>query len=355
MNYKHLFYLFFTWSLTACSTDFDVIDKWKDRTIVFGLLNSNDSIHYVKINKAYLGAGNAYEYAVIRDSSEYSQLTARIEEFNSSGAWVATYNLRDTLLNTREPGLFYYPEQKVYYFKKNNLNEDNSYKLIANVGENGKEIQGQTNIVKQGFFNSAISNPFLAIPFANSNSSQTDIYPNLNIKFNKPENANRCDVYLCLNFIEHTTSGVTGKKVEWRIYSATDLNPSSQTEITLPAYNGKSFYQTISNLVQPNPNVIKRVAKSIDFVLYASHPDLTTYISVNEPSTGIVQEKPLFTNLTTADNTVYGIFSSRKEIRVKAKMINENSMRELCTGQYTGNLGFCSDSSIWVTQPFYCN
>lgn len=350
----YLFALIIT-IFSSCSTDFDVVDKWKDRTIVFGLLNSNDSIHYIKINKAFLGTGNAFNYAAIRDSSEYAQLTARIEEYNTSNVLVATYNLRDTLLTNREPGLFYYPEQKVYYFIKNNLNENNTYKLIANVGENGKEITGETKLVKQGFFNSTISNPFLAIPLANSNSSQNNIYPNLNIKFNKPENANRCDVYLCLNYIEHTTSGISGKKLEWRIYSATDLNPSSQAEISLPAYNGQSFYQTISNLIQPDPNVIKRVYKSIDFVLYASHPDLTTYISVNEPSTGIVQEKPLFTNLRTADNTAYGIFSSRKEIRVKAKMLSENSVRELCTGQYTGNLGFCSDSSMWVMQSFYCN
>ncbi len=37
----------------ACSTDLDLGANYEETTIVFGLLNPNDSIQYLKINKGY--------------------------------------------------------------------------------------------------------------------------------------------------------------------------------------------------------------------------------------------------------------------------------------------------------------
>jgi hypothetical protein len=41
---------------TTCNDDFDVNADWKDITIVYGLLSVNeaDSIHYIRINRAFL-------------------------------------------------------------------------------------------------------------------------------------------------------------------------------------------------------------------------------------------------------------------------------------------------------------
>lgn len=55
MNYLRLTifltaFLFFA----SCETDFDINADWKDITVVYGALNQNDSIHYIRIQKLFL-------------------------------------------------------------------------------------------------------------------------------------------------------------------------------------------------------------------------------------------------------------------------------------------------------------
>ena len=44
----------------SCETDIDVNAEPTDITIVYGLLNPNDTTHYLKINKAFIGEGSAF-------------------------------------------------------------------------------------------------------------------------------------------------------------------------------------------------------------------------------------------------------------------------------------------------------
>jgi hypothetical protein len=70
--------------LVSCSTDFDINETWKDTTIVYGIVNQNDSITYIKVNKAFLGDGDALMMAQIRDSNEYSiPLEVKMEEWSN--------------------------------------------------------------------------------------------------------------------------------------------------------------------------------------------------------------------------------------------------------------------------------
>ncbi len=70
----------------ACETDIDVTAEYKDITIVYGLLSRNDSVHYLRINKAFLGDGNVMEYVTNADSSSYyDNLEVTLTETTSSG------------------------------------------------------------------------------------------------------------------------------------------------------------------------------------------------------------------------------------------------------------------------------
>jgi len=52
---------------------------------------------------------------------------------------------------------------------------------------------------------------------------------------------------------------------------------------------------------------VVRYFNSIDMLMTVGSEDLETYINVNKPITGIVQERPQFTNI----NNGIGLFSSR--------------------------------------------
>ena len=71
--------------LNACSTDVDLYADYKNITVVYGLLDSDKDTNYVKINKAFLGPGNALEIAMIEDSCNYPyKLDAKIVEYRAT-------------------------------------------------------------------------------------------------------------------------------------------------------------------------------------------------------------------------------------------------------------------------------
>jgi hypothetical protein len=76
--------------------------------------------------------------------------------------------------------------------------------------------------------------------------------------------------------------------------------------------------------------------------LYAGSDDFTTFIDVNEPSTGIIQERPEFTNIKNG----LGLFSSRV-IRVPlTRNLDNSSWDSLACGQYTKYTKFVNAAGL---------
>ena len=55
---KTLLTLFLLTFLASCDNDLEITSDWKDIPVVYGILNSQDSVNYVKLNKAFLGQGD---------------------------------------------------------------------------------------------------------------------------------------------------------------------------------------------------------------------------------------------------------------------------------------------------------
>jgi hypothetical protein len=71
----------------------------------------------------------------------------------------------------------------------------------------------------------------------------------------------------------------------------------------------------------------------VGFRFSVGSDDLNTYINLNKPSTGIVQERPLFTNITNG----IGVFASRYNFEI-TKKLDKVSEEELKTGNFTNGL-----------------
>ena len=56
---------------SSCETDIDVNADYQDITVVYGLVNPNDTNHYIKINKAFLGEGSALDLAADANNFNY--------------------------------------------------------------------------------------------------------------------------------------------------------------------------------------------------------------------------------------------------------------------------------------------
>ena len=101
--------------LAGCSTDFDTIAPWKETMVVYGLLNPNDSIQYIRISKAYLGEGNALMMAQQGDSIYYGDvLDVKMERILNNGVIESHALIRIDTVPKEINGVFAAPYQEVY-------------------------------------------------------------------------------------------------------------------------------------------------------------------------------------------------------------------------------------------------
>ena len=326
----------------GCSTDLDVTAPYKEITVVYSLLNKNDNIHWVKINKAFLGDGDAFVYAQVPDSTEYTdeQLTdARVERIDANGNVAATMLLHDTILLDRPEGLFTWPVHKMYYFRGDlpdgHLAYEDRYRLVAIA--KGNKVEAITPIVNDlGVYNPT-QNPETEMALKQNNS-----YQSLPIKWFTTANGRRYEAYYRFHYDEVTTDGVFhAKSFDTFVGSVVSSSvPGQPDEVSL---NGELFYQTVANRVpqMAEPDVQQRIFRGVEFYWWIAASDLHTYLQLANPISGIVEERPDYSNITGG----YGLLSSRMyklvPINGARKTFNSPSTDELRFGQHTGNLLFC--------------
>ena len=103
----------------ACETDFEVNANWKEVTVVYGLLDQSNTQQYIKINKAYLGEGNALQMASIADSVNYNPNNLEVKIIKvKEGSFGSITRLDsiylDTTLVIKDDGLFSTNENIIY-------------------------------------------------------------------------------------------------------------------------------------------------------------------------------------------------------------------------------------------------
>ena len=130
-----IFLLLISTLFMACETDFEVNAEWKEVTVVYGLLDQSQQQQYIKINKAYLGEGDALQMASVADSVNYNpeDLEVKIfkvnyDEFSGSVDTLSFVTLYDTILE-KDDGLFATDKNIIYttptnpFFLTNNADE----------------------------------------------------------------------------------------------------------------------------------------------------------------------------------------------------------------------------------------
>ena len=72
-------------------------------------------------------------------------------------------------------------------------------------------------------------------------------------------------------------------------------------------------------------------------MLSIANQELDTYLAVNAPVTGIIQERPVYTNIAGG----LGLLASRTQQSVDGLGISKPSVQELVEGEHTAALQFC--------------
>ena len=101
--------------ISSCKEDIEFDGEFEETAVIYGLLDKADSIHYIKITRAFGGSNNSLEVAQIEDSSYFTDIVVVVDEV-VNGNIARSWTLEDTILTNKEEGVFYSPDQKVYYF-----------------------------------------------------------------------------------------------------------------------------------------------------------------------------------------------------------------------------------------------
>ena len=357
---KYLYPLFYLlsllFSITSCKEDVNLIGDFKETAIVYGLLNQSETTHLIKINRAFIGPGNALEIAKIPDSSYFSSVDATINEYvgeNKTKSWL----LKDTTVNNKsENGIFYAPTEKLYYFS-GALNPDATYKLeIILYKGTSKEftVTGETKLVSGITSN---QNSYSSFEFVKSDGSL------LNPKIGQvsPGNAAIINASLQIFFSEYQDNILLNNiEYTWNT-GESQISNGNSFSTTL---SGQLFYEIIRDNVTKNPSINKRKLDSLNIILTGGSTEFNDYINANKPSSSLAQSKPNYTNLkVTEGGNVVGLFSSRFTKTISLNYFNSypvssclstESRKYLCTGGITGNLFFCSSHILDASKSFHC-
>jgi len=337
-----IFFILSAYILTSCENDIDVNADWKDITVVYGLLDQSDSVHYLKITKAFLGQGNALVFAQIPDSSNYQgKLEVRMEGWEMITQYDSTLQQTiyfDTItIDYKEKGdsIFYYPHQLVYKsVGSEKLNGNYIYKLFIKDPQTGKEITAETALVQKM---PDISKPDPAPARATFISGTKN-----QVEWTSAKGGKRYQLVARFYYLEtpkDTSFPASLKSVDWVIFN--DLKTENTLGgVTLKySYSADVFYTVLGSHIPVDPSV-ERTAGKMEYIFTVAADDLNTYMEVTEPSYTIVQEKPPFTNITNG----IGIFSARhdntKDYPIIQITFSDLTLAELKVNPNTYLLGF---------------
>ena len=287
----------FTIIFTSCDTDFDVNAEWEEVTVVYGLLDAGDEMktQHIKISKAFLGKMDALQMAQFVDSINFdqSELAVKVIRVKNNG-------IRDTITLNEVPTLrnggVFNDSIIVYTFENNNfLNSNFEYELLIKNNITGNEVSSTTNIISGFNFDMGAGFPFGFIEtWIPGNPSATKFSSTVVTWGNSTDNGVQYQIELIFNYNENDIA----KNL---IYTSSVLEETNIFE-----FEGEKFFNFLKNELVKDP-LIERKFLSIDLIMTVGSENLKTYRVINEEITGIVQERPQFTNI----NNGIGLFSSR--------------------------------------------
>ncbi|HBG71161.1 MAG: hypothetical protein A2W93_02340 [Bacteroidetes bacterium GWF2_43_63] len=332
----------------SCSTELDINGNKKEVMIVYGILDATTSTQYIKINRAFLGEGNALEYSQIPDSTLYPYLlNVTLDVLNSSGQSVRQY-VADTVHIWKDGGVFFTGFQPYYRIKLNDytttatgdtvwLSSSYTYKLTivdpvtGNIYES--EAPGISSFVLEK------PNPiFSKISFYNDGTK--------NVEFNSVLNGKMYEVKYVFHYYDVYDSNPNDtieKTNDWTVGYTTSVTTAGGEDMTV-SYSNWDFFYLLGQRLEERDDVT-RFPGYLYISVTIGAEDLNTYIDVNQPSSSIIQERPSFSNITNG----IGLFSSKYTFR-KRFTLDDNTVELLKTGAYTNKLNFVD---YWPNFPLH--
>ncbi len=314
--------------LSSCKTDFELNAPYKETLVVYGFLNSADTVaQYIRVSKGFLGEGDALIMAQQPDSINYADiLDVRLEEV-VNGVTLNTYLLDRVDSIPKDEGIFAYPYQVYFVLKNQRVNPSNLYRLVVRNSQTGNTATSTTRIIRDLNLSDIINPSPADADFAPANKGS--------VKFNSVPNGRVYDVVIRFHYTEDSSGVLSYHFVDWNF---SDQFVTSGAELIF-SYSRPDFYKLLASAIPVKNGVTRTVGNAvagypaIEFRMMAGTEDFHTYMELNSPSNTSLQDPPLFTTLENG----LGLFTSRL-IHIERRNLINRSLDTLQNGYLTKDL-----------------
>lgn len=340
-------------AISSCKNEVEIFAPQSDVTIVYGLLNVDDTLHQIKINKVFQGEKGLAELAQDPTVSEYTNIDAQVIELEKQGLDTVesgrSWPLTETIITNKDSGYFYYPNQKIYEFSAI-LKKTNFYKIVIDKKNETPVVESTTEVLGQygDILIKPIGLSIIGLGLADSDGPIEKI----KLEMNLPTNGKIIEVYLDFTWRDEYMDGslsdyqTISYKIGTYVTNGLSRNPDQPSKVygTLIPF---SFYEFIAGkvpVVEQGSNIKQRIPNQappldnmpLKFRYVVGGDEFNTYIEVASPSTSILETKPEYTNIKNGA----GLFSCRMFDYTDSKM-SKFSWDYLVNGEILAGRRFC--------------
>jgi hypothetical protein len=323
----------------SCKNDLKIIAPYKEIPQVHAILTPQDRMQMIRINKIFLGEGDANIMAKVADSVNYKagELTVMLERFVNGSKVAAEVNagktelyFRDSLIQT-QAGAFS-TTQRVYLCN-DRLYSDGIYKLTIKNNNTKNVFTATTTAIDSvrltGFpplaapyytFTPALNEPdYSWVDYSNQTGS------NYIVRTKAATGGFLHDLTIRIHYFDSVPTSVA---TDGKIYQTLDyfFQPKQLYErvdfINSKYFNfsfkGSSLFAECGNLLsmRKNPSgFLGRKVYRVDFISSAATQDYYDYLQFSAPSLSFAQEKILYSNFDK--RAAIGIFTFRTRCAIK--------------------------------------
>jgi len=334
MIIKKSILLFIVLILVGCSEKLDIVEDNDPITVVYGIIDYTQNKQYIRISKTFTGEKSVYDEAKSKNSIYYKdeELNVYLEKYVDNYL-IATYNLKRDTIYEKLSGLFYNEMDIVYsintsdiIYKQEYLYSNVEFKLVIHDKVRNVYVTAKTPLI--GFFkpDQYITNPN-AYDIVNSESKE--------IKWTSAKNGRlyKCSLRLCYDVKNIVTNEIYSDSAEWIFTPIKSATLEGKEAMSVKFFVDNFYYYFGTNIKEDND--VERYFKNFKIIFTVLSDDVSKYIEINQVSSDILQEKPVYTNI----NNGIGLLGSGYTLVVQKKL-TEKTLDSLKYGRYTKKLNF---------------
>jgi hypothetical protein len=328
--------------INGCKQDFDLTAPYQETPIVYGLLNSQETTHYIRIQKGFLIDGNAYNATGIADSIYYKDsLTVKLVPYLNGNQSGQIFTLSKVNM-PKDSGTFA-SDQNILYRFYGNLDPNRQYKLEVTNNSNGNTFGTKKNTDNSDGIK-LVKDFTIVIPSYRGFKMALRTTSPAKVVWYTAQNAAIYDVKVRFPYKEYdavTNTLLKDTFIDILMVSSKQVDDALGGVSITEDFSGTLLMNTLKNSLSSNPGVHRVFSseKGMTFYFAAGGQDLAKYINSQiAQGSGLSSNEalPPYTNIQGG----YGLLSSRYYKTIDSVLLSNDALDTLACNPLTNGLNF---------------